>query len=598
MKTTPRTFQRTISSTIAFVVIFFVVSSSFVTATSLSAKPAAIDDLTITRSSSDVVLDWSDVTLNTNGDPITIDSYNIYRSATDAYFPIISDNLYVEGLEVSTYTDSSVITGDDGRYYYAVTSVSGGVESLRSNRVGMIEYDANEGVPSGYIEIAIPLVIDTVTSCVTLYNYLGNNPSRISSYLEGTQSFNTCRPSLNINNFAMTTPFSYLYIQTGATPPDSYVLVGNVPEVGTVSDSVYTDVANRWNAITVPLDYTGGMTADDLAIDFGASALQIRYWNITNQDFVIWDSVGQTGTNFDIYPGMPIWVEVSPTGPASWPTYYSVSNLDALLDVVLADDLATSLTTGGIRGTHGLCVTKNNIKIACGEVSADENYDATNVTADFDLTTNKSVIYGTNEIGLASHTLYVPREATDNYVGICPLAQTIEDVTSTCPSLIVLTDEQAGVDTETIDGHSFWTIDFMISTGGFSITADDPMITVESVETTPDSATISGNATHELDTIAMVYVRVDGGDWEEADPTDGAYDEVDEDWSIVFDGLDLGDHTFDVFAVTLRGSISGVESGEFTVDRLQDTGFNVLGMIFLSGSLATVTFFVVRKQKK
>jgi len=48
--------------------ILLSISPSSVLATPLSAKPAAISDLTITRSGSDMVLDWSDVTLDTEGE--------------------------------------------------------------------------------------------------------------------------------------------------------------------------------------------------------------------------------------------------------------------------------------------------------------------------------------------------------------------------------------------------------------------------------------------------------------------------------------------------------------------------------------------------
>ena len=84
---------------------------------------AAINDLTARAKDGKVTLIWTPV--------VGADSYNIYRSTTQGgpYTQIATGHM----TDYATYLDSGLSNGTT--YYYVVTSVANGTESLQSNEV-------------------------------------------------------------------------------------------------------------------------------------------------------------------------------------------------------------------------------------------------------------------------------------------------------------------------------------------------------------------------------------------------------------------------------------------------------------------------------
>ena len=81
----------------------------------LPGDPRAIEDLTIYLSSSDVSLEWTPVTEDINGNPITVSHYNIYRGSEGDG----SDLTLIGTSSSSTYTDIGVVN-DTEKYFYNV----------------------------------------------------------------------------------------------------------------------------------------------------------------------------------------------------------------------------------------------------------------------------------------------------------------------------------------------------------------------------------------------------------------------------------------------------------------------------------------------
>ncbi len=81
--------------------------------------PRAIDDLTIEIDNTDVLLDWTAITEDVNGNPITVSYYNIYRGMeADG-----SDAVIIDTTTNDSYTDTGAAS-DSTRYFYNVRAVA------------------------------------------------------------------------------------------------------------------------------------------------------------------------------------------------------------------------------------------------------------------------------------------------------------------------------------------------------------------------------------------------------------------------------------------------------------------------------------------
>jgi len=104
-----------------------------------SYPPAQVGGLTATLVETDLSLQWSPVAINTDGQPIMVDHYCVYRNTLGFFdpgsdpFTTTSDTFYV---------DDTGVVGDSGtQYYYCVTAVSGAKESDHSAVVGEFDVD-------------------------------------------------------------------------------------------------------------------------------------------------------------------------------------------------------------------------------------------------------------------------------------------------------------------------------------------------------------------------------------------------------------------------------------------------------------------------
>jgi hypothetical protein len=103
----------------------------------LQPVPGQVVDVTITKSSENLLLQWSPVVTDSNGNPIVVDLYRIFRD-TVAFFDPGSNPF--DSTPETLFMDTTGAVGDTLiHYYYGVTAVSGTKESGLSKGVG--EFD-------------------------------------------------------------------------------------------------------------------------------------------------------------------------------------------------------------------------------------------------------------------------------------------------------------------------------------------------------------------------------------------------------------------------------------------------------------------------
>jgi hypothetical protein len=101
--------------------------------------PAVVSGLTATLAETALLLQWSPVTTNTEGQPMTVDHYCVYRNTLGFFDPGSDPFLTTPD---TFYVDDTGVVGDSGtQYYYCVTAVSGVKESDDSGVVGEFDRD-------------------------------------------------------------------------------------------------------------------------------------------------------------------------------------------------------------------------------------------------------------------------------------------------------------------------------------------------------------------------------------------------------------------------------------------------------------------------
>ena len=99
--------------------------------------PTPVTDLTSIRAGKDLMLEWSEVTMDGLGNPVTVDRYYIYREVELFSKPGIQP---FDTTAVDFYIDESGVIGDPGtQYRYWVTAIAGSKKSGPSGKVG--EFD-------------------------------------------------------------------------------------------------------------------------------------------------------------------------------------------------------------------------------------------------------------------------------------------------------------------------------------------------------------------------------------------------------------------------------------------------------------------------
>lgn len=106
----------------------------------LSQIPAAVEDLKITLSGSDLYLDWSPVTKDKSGHPLLVDYYRVFRDTCRYCIP--GAKVLIDSTTELFYLDTSCgkVGDTQNNCCYYVTAVAGGLESDPSNEVGEFDF--------------------------------------------------------------------------------------------------------------------------------------------------------------------------------------------------------------------------------------------------------------------------------------------------------------------------------------------------------------------------------------------------------------------------------------------------------------------------
>jgi predicted outer membrane repeat protein len=271
--------------------------------------------LTITHEGNNVQLDWNEYSENRE--------VEIWRG-TDPFsygtFSHIWTNLSVN----TKYTDYNAIGDLLTNNYYAVRGQNAcGDYSTFSNLVGEVDFRLNEegGLRSFHFAmISIPLEGTSVpTSTDKLADYIdpAGSVRAVARWNPLTHSWRVRRVGsvFGTPEFAIS-PGDVLFVGLADDSPDSFALIGNVPEAGSMSNIL---TQSGVNFLLVPLDQSGEftMTADGLAADIGDIS-HVGAWSTFQQQWYI-RVVGVSGLDFPIRPGYPYGVITGPSTPNIWP---------------------------------------------------------------------------------------------------------------------------------------------------------------------------------------------------------------------------------------------------------------------------------------
>lgn len=288
-----------------------------------STPPRAVADLSVSKSGSDVVLDWSAVTQDIRGEAITGVTYHIYRAANDPYFT--PGAVPYDTTDGTSYTDSGAVGDPNTNYYYVVTVGATGGESALSERVGEFDLALVPGEDSSdykYNLVALSLEVAGVTDADSLASYVGG-VYMVIRYDATTQGTTYWLPDYSSGtNFPIEVGQPY-FLYLGNTAPTVATLVGNVPSRRSIAFSLVPGSGAsdyKYNDISIPFDRSDLTDADQLADDIGGVYMVIRY-DAQTQGITYWLPDYGAGTNFPVYVGYPYLVYLKDTAPSNWPNY-------------------------------------------------------------------------------------------------------------------------------------------------------------------------------------------------------------------------------------------------------------------------------------
>lgn len=119
-----------------------------------------------------------------------------------------------------------------------------------------------------------------------------------------------------------------------------------------------------------------------------------------------------------------------------------------------------------IKDSNGVLVAKKSYLIT-------EDIDLSDVSLGVDVNNRKAFIHGLS----GNYVLYVPKSTNDTRVGICPGASSLASVNENCIGLYYLDVNSSNVVIVEIEGRTYWEINGLTGTGGFSVSASNETLT-------------------------------------------------------------------------------------------------------------------------
>jgi hypothetical protein len=102
--------------------------------------PEQVADVKVSLAGHDLLLEWTPVTVDTDGNPLVVAGYHVYRDTTPSF--TLGSGPPLVSIADTFYVDHSGVVGDAGmQYFYSVTAFTGGKESDFPGAVGEFDKD-------------------------------------------------------------------------------------------------------------------------------------------------------------------------------------------------------------------------------------------------------------------------------------------------------------------------------------------------------------------------------------------------------------------------------------------------------------------------
>ena len=298
--------------------------------------PAAISDLAVAHSGSDVSLSWSATSVDTLGQPLTAVAYRIYARANDPYFTPTPADLLAE-VATPSFTHVNGAGNPDENYTYLVTAVGHNCwqrESALSNRVAEFDFVLSETPGTDFNWIALPLD-SGLNRASDLKAHVENNSSAGVSVLsvaqwaavsQNYQSFSSL--PFPHGDFDLTIGGAYrLAIDLAAGDTAIWTMVGRVPEPAAFSYALYETNSSDFNWLMLPLQYGAVTAASWLQNEVennaapGVTVFAVSMWNTAAQSYQTYTSLPVPGGDFPTRIGYPyrLSLEVETGNVSTWP---------------------------------------------------------------------------------------------------------------------------------------------------------------------------------------------------------------------------------------------------------------------------------------
>jgi hypothetical protein len=274
-----------------------------------AAPPQAITDLSIAVSGDDILLSWSEVTLDTANIPTTIGGYIVYRDTMAYFTPGPGDSIGVTDNLSFSFIDNNVggadVVGDTLiQYFYVVITYDiYGNRSQISNRVGEYDYEIVTTATTNYNLVCIPFENTGISTADDLINAIGSsNVLTVNNYQSSSQSFESRFAAGFGVNFNVVPGAIY---QVNAAANTVFSVAGSVPAPGAISYQLVTTATTDFSFISIPFDReTDFQTAQDVLDNLPGSFNTLNRFVAGSQSYESRFAAG-FGVNFPVKAGRP-----------------------------------------------------------------------------------------------------------------------------------------------------------------------------------------------------------------------------------------------------------------------------------------------------
>ena len=234
------------------------VSSPDVVVVTVSSRPSRITTLNVAVSGDAIDLTWQPVTLDTNGSPITIERYIIYRGTRAYFVPGPSDSIGGTDSFTTIFSDTDLagadVVGDTAtNYFYTVVAVDGaGNDGEYSNRVGECDYAIVTTSTTDFSYICVPFDSTGLWDADDLIASIGSsNVHGVARFVPESQSYE----SRFAQGFGVNFPVAGGGIfQVNAKNTLMWTVAGRVPDSGSVSYPIVVTSTTDYSFITIPFE--------------------------------------------------------------------------------------------------------------------------------------------------------------------------------------------------------------------------------------------------------------------------------------------------------------------------------------------------------